>query len=236
MNLRPRLRSAVCAATGAALCLSAAAGVELDDVTLDESAQVGGQQLRLNGAGIAARLIFKIYAMGLYLPDRMRVAEQVLRADGPRRITLVPLRDISAQAFQDAVLQDLTSSHGRHGARTMAQMAALAGAIARRPQGLRKGDVLTLDWIPGTGAVATLNQAPLGPAVHDIDFYNAMLAIWLGERPTDPALKARLLGTEPLPARQPPLPGTRPRAWSARRKSKSTPWSACVTVSRNSLR
>ncbi len=201
MDMPGVLRTTLCAAACAALSLSALAGVALDDVTLEESAQVGGHQLRLNGAGISARLLFKIYAMGLYLPDRMRVAEQVLRADGPRRITLVPLRNISAQAFLDAVMQDLEAGRGKAGARAMAQMADLAGAIARRPQGLRKGDVLTLDWIPGTGAVATLNHAPIAPAVHDIDFYNALLAIWLGERPTDPALKARLLGAMPL---QPP--------------------------------
>jgi hypothetical protein len=54
--------------------------------------------------------------------------------------------------------------------------------------------VLTLDWVPGVGAVVALNRKPLAAPLRSRAVYDALLLVWLGEKPTDPALKASLLG------------------------------------------
>jgi hypothetical protein len=56
-----------------------------------------------------------------------------------------------------------------------------------------------LDWRPGVasgeGATRlTVNGKQIGADVPGEDFYCALLRIWLGEKPTDGALKAALLG------------------------------------------
>lgn len=196
-----KILAAACAAAGAITCLPARPASDLGEVTLEASTQVAGQQLQLNGAGISRRLMFKVYAMGLYLPQRQQHADAVLAIDGPRRMTIVPLRDISGDDFADAVMDDLSS--GRFGgSAVLAQLTRLADAITRQPDGLRKGDVLTLDWVPGTGAVVALNRRPLAPPMADVAVYNALLGVWLGDKPTDAALKARLLGNAPAGARE----------------------------------
>ncbi|MGC3983416.1 MAG: chalcone isomerase family protein [Pseudorhodoferax sp.] len=188
-----RLVAAACATAGAIACLPALPAVDLGDVTLEESTQVGGQNLQLNGAGIARRLVFKVYAMGLYLPDRTQRTDAVLATDGPRRMTILPLRDISGDDFAEAVMSDLSPERFKS-PEVLQQLVALAGAISQQPGGLRRGDVLTLDWLPGTGAVVSLNRRPLAAPMRNRAVYDALLMVWLGEKPTDPPLKAKLLG------------------------------------------
>jgi hypothetical protein len=184
--------------TWAALCGSAvavtAAAAELDGVRLDDSAQVAGKELKLNGAGLSLRLVFKVYAISLYLAEPRQTTEAVLSSEGPRRIAILMLRDVSGEEFGRAMADsaaDSAPSRLDHG------VLQVGLRIAAKARGLRKGDRLTMDWVPGVGAVIELNQKPLIEPVADRDFYNALLNIWLGARPADPALKTRLLGRAP---------------------------------------
>lgn len=187
------LLQALLACAAALACSPAVPATGLGDLALDEFAQVGGHSLQLNGAGISTRLLFRIYAMGLYLPSRLHAAQEVLAAEGPRRITIVPLRNISGNEFSDAVMHDLSPERVNDPG-VLSKLVLLAQAVARHPGGLRTGDVLTLDWVPEVGAVVALNRRPLTAPVPNAAFYKALLEIWLGDNPTDPALKSRLLG------------------------------------------
>ena len=200
MRTLRRLRGLLAAACAMA-CLPALPAVDLGEGTLEEAAQVGGQNLQLNGAGIARRLVFKVYAMGLYLPDRTQRTDAVLATAGARRMTIVPLRDIGGDDFCEAVVRDLSAERFAS-AEVRAHLLALADMIGQRPGGLRRGEVLTLDWVPGVGAVVALNGKPLAPPLRNRAVYDALLMVWLGEKPTDPALKAKLLGGGPADLRE----------------------------------
>jgi hypothetical protein len=186
--LRPLLMACVCTAA----CTPALA--DSDTSVLPDSMQLGGKSLRLNGAGIGVRLFFKVYAMGLYLLDHKASVHEVLTSSGPRRMFITMLRDVSSDAFDDNVLRYMSSDGEALPAPITASMLRLGKAINNQGQGLRKGDTLTLDWVPGTGTVIELNQKALMEPIPEIGFYNALLNIWLGEKPTDPALKTKLLG------------------------------------------
>lgn len=176
---------------------SSVRAAEVDGVKLEESVQVAGHQLQLNGAGVSSRLIFKIYAIGLYLQDQRRTSEAVLTSHGPRRLFIRLLRDVTSDEFEDAVLTKLAGPPGAQDGEMTEHMRRLGKAIASQPQGLRRGDLLTLDWIPGTGTVVELNRRPLTKPLQDIAFYNALLNIWLGDKPADARLKTVLLGHTP---------------------------------------
>lgn len=190
--------TALAAASCMATCLhSPIRAAEVGGVELEESVQVAGRHLQLNGAGVSMRLVFKVYAIGLYLQDQRRTTEAVLSSDGPRRLFIRMLRDITADEFEDAVLDKLTNGPDKPDTRVAEHMLRLGKAISAQPHGLRRGDLLTLDWIPGTGTVIELNRRPVTQPLHDIAFYNALLNIWLGEKPADPSLKPVLLGRAP---------------------------------------
>ena len=59
---------------------------------------------------------------------------------------------------------------------------------------LKKGDVLTTDWIPGVGTQIHFNGKSVSETLPDQVFYNSLLKIWLGEKPADSKLKLSLLG------------------------------------------
>jgi len=57
----------------------------------------------------------------------------------------------------------------------------------------KKGDVIFLDYAPGSGTKVTIAGVEKG-VIPGKDFNDAMLAIWLGDKPVSKDLKAKLLG------------------------------------------
>ncbi len=185
-------RSAVAAIAALAVQLTLAA--EVGGVKLDDAVKVAGKDLRLNGAGVRTRVIFKVYAMGLYLAKKETTTDAVLATPGPRRISLVMLREVGADDFLQAFVSGIEANVDKaERAKIGAQMARL-GEIFNAVGGLKKGDALTVDWVPEKGTVIEFNGKPQGDALPDVAFYNALLRIWLGDKPADSSLKPQLLG------------------------------------------
>ncbi|HBZ05711.1 MULTISPECIES: chalcone isomerase family protein [Massilia] len=185
-------------ATGAALALAialpAAAAVDVNGIKFEDVNKVGGKDLKLNGAGMRTKLVIKVYAAGLYLTEKSKNVADILKMDGPRRVTLVMARDISSEdlgkAFMDGINENVDKAEK---AKLVGQIGKFGEMFASVDQ-IRKGDVLHMDWIPGTGTVCELNGKRIGEPASDINFYNAVLRIWLGEKPADRSLKPALLG------------------------------------------
>jgi len=185
-------------ATGAALALAfalpAMAAVDVNGVKFEDTNKVGGKDLKLNGAGMRTKLVIKVYAAGLYLPEKSSNVAEILKMDGPRRVTLVMARDISSadlgKAFMDGINENLDKAEQ---AKIVTQIRKF-GEMFASVDDIKKGDVMHMDWIPGTGTVCELNGKRIGDAASDINFYNAVLRIWLGDKPADRSLKPALLG------------------------------------------
>lgn len=176
------------------MAASTAAALELAGIHFDDQTTVAGRPLRLNGAGIGYRLVFKVYAMGLYLPERRLSAQEVMSNDEPRRMVITALREISCADFNEAVMSHFGPGGEEPDARAAQKVLHLSRVIASHAPVLRKGDSLTLDWLPGSGMSISYNQTVIPLPGHDVGFYNTLLAIWLGDKAADPALRSRLLG------------------------------------------
>jgi hypothetical protein len=48
--------------------------------------------------------------------------------------------------------------------------------------------------VPDKGMVMEINGKPISDPIPDLVFFNALLKIWLGDKPADADLKPRLLG------------------------------------------
>jgi hypothetical protein len=183
---------------GGMLCALALAGpaasAEVEGIKLDESAKVAGKELKLNGAGVRVRVVFKVYVMGLYLPETKKTVADVLAADGPRRFTLVMLREVSGEDFGEAFMSGIDKNTDKTEKSKLANQLAKFSEIFAKMGALKKGDTLFGDWVPGSGMVMQLNGKPLAEPIPDIAFYNAVLRIWLGDKPADSDLKPALLG------------------------------------------
>jgi hypothetical protein len=173
-------------------CLSTAAlAAEVGGVKLDDKVNVGGQELVLNGAGVRTRVVFKVYVASLYLPRKAADAQAVL-AEAPRRIQLNLLRALSADQFVDALNEGLAENN------TAAEMAAIKpqadqlAAIMRSFKDVKEKDIVTLDFVDGATRVA-LNGDTKGSIPGDA-FNQALMRVWLGEKPVQGDLKKALLG------------------------------------------
>jgi hypothetical protein len=177
-----------------ALIQGASAATEVSGVKFDDTVKVAGKDLKLNGAGMRTKFIVKVYAAGLYLPEKNRNVADILKMDGPRRVTLVMMRDLTSNDFGDAFMTGLNNNLGAAEKSQFVSQISKFGEMFGSIEALKKGDVLHLDWIPGTGTQTELNGKKVGEAVPDLAFYNAVLRIWIGDKPADSSLKPAMLG------------------------------------------
>ncbi|WP_162060643.1 chalcone isomerase family protein [Undibacterium sp. KW1] len=194
-----RLNKTVMRLAGLALvmCMSVQArATEVAGVKFDESVQVGGTDLKLNGAGIRYKAIFKVYAAGLYLKEKKTTVPEVLASQGPRRVTIVMLRDLSNEEFGRGFMTGIQQNTDKAEKSKMTSQFIRFGELFASVPELKKGDVMTNDWIPGVGTVVALNGKKMGDPYPDLGFYNALLRIWLGESPVDRSLKKAMLAEE----------------------------------------
>jgi hypothetical protein len=180
----------------AAMALPAAAAVDVNGYKFDDTNTVAGKELKLNGAGMRTKVIIKVYAAGLYLADKKTTMADIATIEGPRRMKLIMARDLSIDSFGDAFMEGLKENTSVAERNALATQVAKFGQMFATVPGLKKGDVMNLDWIPGVGTQCELNGKKVGEVVPDVAFYNALLRIWLGEHPADRSLKPALLGAK----------------------------------------
>ncbi|MES3024718.1 MAG: chalcone isomerase family protein [Pseudomonadota bacterium] len=171
-----------------------ALAAEISGVKFDETVKQAGKEIKLNGVGMRTRFFIKVYATGMYLPEKASTAEEVLKMEGPRRMTLVMMRDVSSDEFGSAFITGLNdNSDAPQKAKIIAQISKF-GEMFAMLESIKKGDELQLNWMPGVGTTSLLNGKKIGEVLPDIAFYNAVTRIWLGDKPVDKSLKVALLG------------------------------------------
>ncbi|MBK9160524.1 MAG: chalcone isomerase family protein [Nitrosomonadales bacterium] len=166
---------------------------EVEGVKLADRVHLGSRDLVLNGAGVRSKLIFDLYVAALYLGERKNSGDAVLADAGEKRIALHLLRDISAETLSEAFNKAIISNH------TPAELAALDAslkqfmAIFAAMNEVKKGDVITLDYLPASGTRVGVNGTEKGLIV-GAGFNVALLKVWLGVKPAQDDLKRKLLG------------------------------------------
>ena len=168
-----------------------AAALEVAGVKVPEQTKVGAADLVLNGAGIRTRFVFKVYVGALYLGRKTSAAGEALAQPGAKRVALTLLRNLSADQLKEAFEAGIDANNGA------AELATLKPRIAQLLAlftDTKEGDVILLDFVPGSGTVVTLNGAPDGKPIPGEDLYRALLRIWLGDKPVDGDLKKAMLG------------------------------------------
>ncbi|NMG76803.1 hypothetical protein GPA25_18785 [Aromatoleum diolicum] len=181
--------------TLAATASIATAAVDVAGVSFEDSSNVAAQSLTLNGAGVRTRIMFKVYAMGLYLPQRTDTPTAIQNLPGSKRIRIVTLRDLGTDQFIDALIEGLKKNHPPEAlASIQPSIDAFRNAMLTLKEA-PKGTEVLIDWIPGGGTRLTVGGTRRGDDIPDERFYAALLRIWLGEQPADNDLKKRLLGS-----------------------------------------
>ena len=169
---------------------------EVSGVKFDNSVDLRGGKLQLNGAGTRYKAIFKVYAAGLYLGKKAPTSDEALGQPGNKRIQVVMLRDIDAgelgKLFSRGVEDNMPKSDFSKVVPALLRMSQMFSDYKQ----LKTGDVFTIDWVNGAGTIISIKGKPYGEPFKEPEFFNALLSIWLGKQPADWKLKDALLGNK----------------------------------------
>ena len=113
---------------------------------------------------------------------------QRLRRRALRREAHLLLRDVG----KDKIIESIREGFEKQ---SKAQMPALQGRLdqlAAAVPDLKKGDILSLTYVPEKGVV--VGGAAKETVIPGKDFADALFSVWLGPDPVDTDLKRKLLG------------------------------------------
>jgi hypothetical protein len=177
-----------------ALPLAFAAGAaEVEGVKIDDKTRVGNAELTLNGAGLRKRVFFKVYTIGLYLPQKSPTPAAILQSSGPKRVAIHMLRDVGAETFTEALADGIRANHSEAEAQALEPRVKQLGAVIGEIKEAKRGMAIALDW-NGKATQVVVNGKPAGQPIDGEDFYRALLRIWIGDKPVQDDLKKALLG------------------------------------------
>jgi len=176
------------------LAASASAQVTVSGVKFEESSDVRGAKVQLNGAGVRYKAIFKVYAAGLYLPKKADTPEQVLAMPGAKRMTITMLREIDTNELGKLFSRGIEDNMEKAAFSKLIPGVMRMSQIFSDHKKLNPGENFMIDWVPGVGTVITVKGVQQGEAFKEPEFFNALLRIWLGPNPADWKLKDALLG------------------------------------------
>lgn len=177
-----------------AAALAPAHAAEVGGIKVDDHTTLAGKNLVLNGLGMRQIFVVKAYAVALYLTEKKTTPADVQALTTPKRITLVIQREINSDEFGQLFITSMNKNSTKEEKAKVVNQTVKFGEMFASLEKVKKGDVVTLDWIPDKGTVSTLNGKTIGETLPDIAFYNAVLRIWLGDNPVQNDVKRALLG------------------------------------------
>ena len=168
---------------------SPARAATLAEVSLPDQATVGGRAVVLNGLGLrtATMLKVKVYVIGLYLESKSADPRAIIESSENKRIAMHFVHDVSAEKLRGGWTDGFEDNTG--------DVAGIKNEIAKFNASMRdvkSGDTLVLDF-SGDSVDVLINDARID-TISGKAFQQAVLAIWLGPKPPNEALKQGILG------------------------------------------
>lgn len=182
--------AAVAIASPLSTSLLAQAPAEIAGVTMPATVDAGGSPLVLNGLALRKKSIVKVYVAGLYLPAKSNDANAILAGDTPRELRMQFLRDVGKDKMCEAWNESLENNSPGADAQLQADFKQVCGYM----QDLKKGDVMTFTYVPGTGTTVDIAGTKKG-TIAGKPFADALFKSWIGPKPgPGEGFKTDLLG------------------------------------------
>ncbi|WP_299679914.1 chalcone isomerase family protein [uncultured Dokdonia sp.] len=168
------------------------AQTQVGDATLPNQMTLEGTDLVLNGAGMREKVVFDLYAGGLYLQSKSSDAQRIINADETMVIKLdIVSKLVSSKKMKSAVDDGFEASTDDNIAPIEDRIEKFKGFFSDE---IVKTNVFDIAYIKGQGTVVYKNGTKVG-TIEGLDFKKALFGIWLGEDPADEDLKEGMLGS-----------------------------------------
>ncbi|MCG8054275.1 MAG: chalcone isomerase family protein [Candidatus Thiodiazotropha endolucinida] len=150
-----------------------------------------GVTLELNGAGVREKFFFDIYVAALYLQQKSNQASVILNSEAAAR---VEMRMLYSEVKQEKFVQGWNDGFSANlGEAQFKQLVERLNQFNGWFETLTEGEMIELDYFPGKGTRVKIKGVEKG-VIPGGDFFQALLSVWLGEKPVTKSLKEDLLG------------------------------------------
>jgi Chalcone isomerase-like len=117
--------------------------------------------------------------VGLYTGGRLANRQDFVAAAGAKRLRLVPQRTLTADQIGRLLVRDLAAAGSTmEAAQHMTALVSLGRSFATSKP-LAGGDSLGLEYVPGQGTRALINDVPVGAYVGDAAFFALISRAWV---------------------------------------------------------
>ncbi len=158
-------------------------------VDLPDKLTVGDKGLLLNGAGLRNKVIIKVYACGLYLPEKSLSSEAILN---DTTAIAIRMHFIYSKVDEGKLIEAWNDGFAKTGAlQEFAMETSRFNAMFSEPA--VKGDIYDIVYIPKTGVQVIRNNTVLG-TINNPGFRKSVFSIWLAENTDLTKLRENLLG------------------------------------------
>lgn len=167
--------------------------LEVAGVKIADSVKLENQELQLNGAGIRTRMFVKVYVGALYLVQKTNSAQAAIDDGEVKRVSMHFLRDLRTEQVASALNAGLIANNSPAELANLEPKVGEFNSILSSIGNAKKGDVISIDYLPGVGTRVNINGEAKG-TVAGKDFNRALLKVWLGDKPVDADLKRAMIG------------------------------------------
>ena len=164
--------------------------LEVGGVKLPDTVSVDGKSLKLNGAGIRKKAIFKVYVAALYVETPSKDAASLVSASEVKSMRLHMLRNVEGAKVSGAIIEGFENNSKA----ALPQLKPRLDQLAKMIPDVKEGDEIALTWVPDKGTQVSVRGTNAG-TIEGRDFADALFAVWLGPNPVQEDLKVSLLGS-----------------------------------------
>ncbi len=164
------------------------AAKDIDGTQVPDTLTQDGKTLRLIGGGVRTKWMFDVYVGALYAEKPTFNAQNLIKSEQMKRMDMHLLRDVG----KDKIIETIREGFEKNSKAQMPALQARLDQLASAVPDLKKGDLLSLTYVPEKGVV--VGGVAKETVIPGKDFADALFSCWLGPDPADADLKRKLLG------------------------------------------
>jgi hypothetical protein len=145
-----------------------ALAVEVAGVQVPDTATAEGKTLRLNGAGLRKKMVFKVYVAALYLEAPSKDAAAVISSSGVKSIRLSILRSLKGSKVSEAIAEGFERNSKDQLPKLQPRLEKLNAMIPD----VKEGDEIAFTWVPDKGVQVVIRGTDRG-MIEGRDFADA---------------------------------------------------------------
>lgn len=162
----------------------------------EETMQVEGQSLVLNGLGPYSVNRVKIYNVGIYVPGKKTTVPEILALPGVVRARLIMTKTETSEIMSRRFIADIRANTTKDDRIGIAQHLLTLGNGFGSLGDWTQGSIMDIDWLPGKGMYIAWNGKQVSGPMKEPLIMQSILRIWLGDNVYDSKLKSLLLGVK----------------------------------------